>query len=103
MREVMGMKEKKKDRGALERICRRFDIPCDVLPGGSLVTVRGRGQVTVGGSRRILEYTKERIRIGLSSGQVVICGRELECISYGVGQISAEGIIDSVSFSEEDF
>ena len=97
------MKEKNKRRGAMERICRRFDIPCDVLPGGSFVTVRGRGQVTVGGSRRILEYTKARIRIGLSSGQVVICGKELECISCGVGQISAEGVIDSVSFSEEDF
>ena len=95
------MSEKKRGRERLERICRRLDIPCDALPGGSLVTVRGRGQVSVEGSRRILEYTKERIRIGLSSGQVVICGSELECISYGAGRISAEGVIDSVSFPKE--
>ena len=90
-------KEKKSGRRVMERICRRLD-----LPGGSLVTVRGRGQISVGGSRKILEYTSERLRIALSFGQVVICGRDLECISYGGGQISAEGVIDTVSFSEED-
>ena len=95
-------KEKKSGRRVMERICRRLDIPCDALPGGSLVTVRGRGQISVGGSRKILEYTSERLRIALSFGQVVICGRDLECISYGGGQISAEGVIDTVSFSEED-
>ena len=94
---------KKKDRvGRFERLCRRFDIPCDVLPWSSLVTVRGRGQVTVEGSRRILEYTREVIRISLGAGQVIIRGRELECVSYGSGQISAEGIVDSVSFCEEN-
>ena len=95
------MREKKRGRVAMERICRRLDIPCDVLPGGSLITLRGRGEVSVSGSRRILEYTRERIRIGLLCGQVIINGRELQCVSYGASRISAEGVIDSVSFSEE--
>ena len=85
-----------------ERFFRRIGMPCDLLPGGSLITVRGRGEVAVGGGKRIIEYTRESIRIALSNGEVLVRGHGLECISYHVGQMSVEGVIDSVEFLEGD-
>ena len=84
-----------------ERICRALDLPPDVLPGESLVEIRGRGLLTVSGCRGISEYTPERIALSLKRGRLLVEGRGLGCASYLAGAVSIDGRIDSVHFEEE--
>lgn len=81
-----------------ERMCRALDIEPDVLLGSSLIEIRGRGAVTIGGGGRILDYTDEEIRIALKKGAVVINGKHLVCASFCAGKVRIEGRIKSVKF-----
>lgn len=83
-----------------ERMCRALDIEPDVLLGSSLIEIRGRGAVTIGGGGRILDYTDEEIRIALKKGAVVINGKHLVCASFCAGKVRIEGRIKSVKFEE---
>lgn len=85
-----------------EKISRGLDIPPDILPGGSLVTIRGRSALSVSGSSSIILYTPEEIRLSMKKGMLSIKGNSLVCISYNSAEISIEGHINSVSFEEDD-
>ena len=93
------MKEEKKE-GFRGRVYRRLDIQPDVLPGGSLIELRGRECVTVRGAGRILLYTPEEIRLEHTEGVVSVRGEGLICVSYYLGAVGIEGRISSVGFLE---
>ena len=83
-----------------ERILRGLDMPLDLLPGETLLELRGRGQMLLRGCGPILIYTSEEIRVGLKRGCLSVRGRELICTSYRRGAVGVEGRISSVSFEE---
>ena len=85
-----------------EKISRGLDIPPDILPGGSLITIRGRTALSVSGSSSIILYTPEEIRLSMKRGRLSVKGTCLACISYNSTEISIEGHINSVSFEEDD-
>ena len=87
--------------GFPERICRALDIEPDVLPHASLVEIRGRSEVTVNGSGRIIDYTDREIRLALKKGAVAIRGKALVCASFCAGKVRVEGRIESVSFEND--
>jgi sporulation protein YqfC len=84
-----------------EKISRGLDIPPDILPGGSLVTIRGRTALSLSGSSSIILYTPEEIRLSMKKGLLSVKGNALVCISYNATEISIEGHINSVSFEED--
>ena len=99
------MKRKKQhscgERGGLcERISRALDVPPDLLPGGSLVEIRGRYAMTVRGSGKILVYTPEELCMELGRGVLSIKGRRLVCTSYHPGALGVEGQIDEIVFGD---
>ena len=100
------MRRKKRSEGeesALgwrERVSRALDMPPDLFPGGSLVEIRGRGEVTVRGVGKILAYTPEEICVALPRGILSVKGRGLICPSYSVGALGLEGQIDEVAFGD---
>ena len=104
MNMVKGKREKDKAFKLPERICRALDIEPDVLPSASLVEIRGRGEVSINGGGRILDYTDTEIRIALKKGAAAIRGKRLSCASFCAGKVRIIGRIDSVSFEkyEED-
>ena len=83
------------------RVYRRLDIQPDILPGGSLIELRGRECVTVRGAGRILMYTPSEIRVEHAFGVVSVLGEELICTSYYLGAVGIEGRIKTVGFLEE--
>ena len=84
-----------------ERLSRSLDIPPDVLPGSSLITIHGRSALTLSGSSSIILYTPEEIRLSTKRGALSVKGKALVCISYNAAEITVEGRINSVSFEEE--
>lgn len=86
--------------GWRERMSRALDMPPDLLPGGSLVEIRGRCAVTVRGGGKILAYTPEELCIALGKGVLTIRGRRLVCTSYYLGAVGVEGQIDEVVFGD---
>ena len=93
--------ETRKEGRRGEWLCRRLDIPCDVLPHGSLLTLRGRGQLSFEGGEKIIEYKRERISVEVGSSVLKIEGSGLECVSYSRGRMAVEGVIDSISFEDK--
>ena len=83
-----------------EKITRGLDIPPDILPGGSLISIRGRSSLSVNGSTSIILYTPNEIKLSMRKGALSVRGKELVCISYHSFEINIEGHIDSVNFEE---
>ena len=96
------MKQKKQEEGLSfrERVSRALDLPPDLLPGGSLLEIRGRGEMTLRGGGKILLYTPEEICVALADGVLSVKGRCLVCTSYYVGALGIEGRIDEVVFGD---
>lgn len=93
------IKQRKESLG--EKISRGLDIPPDVLPGSSLVSIRGRSSLSVSGSTSIILYTPDEIRLSMKRGILAVKGTGLVCISYNSTEIKIEGRINSVSFEED--
>lgn len=99
----MSKKDRDEDvqRGFLERLYSRLDIPPDVV-NGVFVEMRGRTNVIVHGCREILLYTSEEVRLRLRGCVVCVRGERLYCTAYHTGTADICGRIDSVSFAQED-
>ena len=83
-----------------ERVYRALDIPPDAIFREAMIEIRGRGLITVHGCERISRYLPSEIRIVTASGEVLILGSSLVCISFSSGSVGIEGRVDSVAFSE---
>lgn len=95
------MNKDKRGESLAEKINKKLDISPDILPGGSLVAIRGRASVSVSGSTGILLYTPTEIRLSLRRGSLSVKGCRLVCTSYNSEELSIDGKIDSVKFEEE--
>ena len=84
-----------------EKITKRLDIPPDVLPYSTTITIRGRNSVCVCGSTSITLYTPDEIKLSLHKGYLSIRGCRLLCTSYNAEELRIDGEIKSVSFEEE--
>ena len=80
-----------------ERLAGRLDIPPDIL-NGIYLELRGRGNLTVRGCRKILLYTPEEVRLLLGSEVLSLRGAGLYCTAYRSGVIELDGRIDNISF-----
>ena len=94
----MSEKKHKEKRTLAERLAVDHDIPPELLSGGSFIEIRGRNSVVVRGCRRILTYSESKVTLKMKRDIVEISGKRLTCISYLVGAVSVEGIVDSVAF-----
>ena len=87
-------------RSLAERLNEGLDIPADVLPSATLVTIRAESSVSVTGARKILLYSPTRIRLATKKGAILIVGERLVCTSYHPEGVRIDGRIFSVSFGE---
>lgn len=91
-------KKQKEDRPTLgERLCQCMDFPAD-MASGSLVEIRGRGNATVCGCKKILLYTPERIELEGKDFDTVIVGKKLEFTGFGDKSAELCGLIDKIEF-----
>ena len=97
----MRKRRKAAERGNFwEVLNKRLEIDGDMLCGGSLIEIKGRSRVEVGGVKKIVSYGTERVILAIHKGTVSVTGARLECIFYRRGEAAVEGQIHAVSFGE---
>ena len=88
-----GGNERAREASALQRARSAFE-EC-------LVVLRGEGEVTVHGCKKILLYSTELIRLKMRRRTLCIRGKGLACISFSGGIMMLEGQIDAISYETE--
>ena len=83
-----------------ESVSKKLEIDGEMLCGGSLIEIKGRSRVEVGGVVKIVSSGTEQVILALRKGSVAVLGERLECIFYRSGDAAVEGRIHAVSFSE---
>ena len=66
------------------------------------IEICGNFEATVHGCKRIIHYSPERITLAMKEKgrTLTLEGRELVCVSFFVGAVVIEGIIERVELSE---
>ena len=96
------MKERKPP--IIERICRAIDVLPESVSHTPSIELHGRSLLKIRDGRKILLYTHEKIKIELSrsGGILTVIGEGLSCAFYNMGAVGIEGLIDKVSFVDEE-
>ena len=84
-------------KGFLDRLAERADLPGEAMPGQPLLELVGDRRVLVENHRGVTQYSKERIGIRLSYGEVAVCGCGLELVRMSKEQLIIVGRIDGIS------
>ena len=92
----------KKDRNILQRIAEGADLAGERIPGQSLVELSGDCRVLIENHCGVIEYSRERIGIGVKFGQVTVCGCGLELCRMTREQLIICGRIDTISLIRRD-
>ena len=87
----------KKERNILQRLADGADLAGEPLPGQSLVELSSDCRVLIENHSGVVEYSRERIGIGVQFGQVTICGSGLELCRMTREQLIIRGRIDGIS------
>ena len=87
----------RKRGGMIGRIGAMMDIPPEILPGGFLLTLSGKGELTVCGCKGILAYSEEEMRISLGRVCLLVGGEQLFCTAFGAGSVTVTGNIRLLS------
>lgn len=92
----------KKDRNILQWIAEGADLAGEPIPGQSLVELSGDCRVLIENHCGVIEYSRERIGIGVKYGQVTVCGCGLELCRMTREQLIICGRIDTISLIRRD-
>ena len=84
-------------RGLLDRLAEGADLPGEAIPGQPLVELSGDRRVLIENHRGVIEYSKDRIGIRVSYGQILICGQGLELVRMSKEQLIIVGRIDGIN------
>jgi len=77
-----------------------FELPEDIILNLPRLTLIGNRQLLLENHRGIIEYTGEKIRVGVRGGEIVIQGKQLQIFRLMVEEIYVGGIIEKVYFEE---
>lgn len=73
-----------------------LDIPKDTLLNLPKVTVMGNSEVLIENHMGVIEYTPEKLRIGVSFGEIEISGKDLFLKNIFSDELSLKGQIESI-------
>lgn len=88
-----------KGRG-LFRFTQALGLPREVLPGGFLLVLSGREELTVRGCKRILSYAPDCITLSLHQARLVVRGEDLYCSAFGGGSVTLGGRVEGLCLEE---
>ena len=74
------------------------EIPKDVLPGLSVLTVTGNVELTLENYRGILDYTGELVRVQVKGGQLKVTGEHLMISYYTNDEMKMTGWIRDIEY-----
>lgn len=94
---MVGKESGEKKRGFTERYgMQRF------LEQRDMIVLRGQGQATLYGCRKILRYSPEEIRLRVGRREVSLVGKGLICTCFSAGCVTVEGRIDALLYCTRD-
>lgn len=76
-----------------------LEIPEDTLLNLPKITMIGNTKVLIENHMGVIEYTPQKLRIGVSFGEVVIIGREFFLKNILSDELSLKGRIESIVFN----
>lgn len=88
----------RRQKGVLQSLARRLDIPQDIVLDLPRITMLGNKQILVENHKGIIEYTSQLVRISLSQGELTIIGSGLMLGNLQQEQILVEGEIREVRY-----
>ena len=83
-----------------ERIGENFDVPSDLLCGGSMLEIRGRGEAYVCGCKKIISFNEDMIRLEMSDFDIIINGERLSCFTFCEGRIVIGGRVKNIEIDD---
>ena len=84
----------------MEFLAEYLELPKDLVLNFPRITLLGNVQLIIENHRGIMEYTKERIRISTSLGELVIDGEGLVLRNIFPDEIAIDGKIASLKLVE---
>ena len=79
----------------------RLNLPGEAIPGKPLVEIAGDSRVLIEGHRGVREYSRERICVKVSYGQVLVCGSCLQLRCMSKERLVICGRIESVTLGRK--
>lgn len=84
-----------------KRMADAFDLPPDIVLGLPKITLIGRIQLYIENHKGITLYEKEKIRIRVNDGDIVITGNDLNLRTVYNDDIFIEGVIASIDLERK--
>lgn len=81
-----------------QRLADVLDLPKDVVLDLPRVIAVGHLQVIVQNQRGLVEYTPERVVLGLASGRLVVRGEELRIGAVTAEEVTITGQVRAIEF-----
>ncbi len=75
-----------------------FELPKEVILGFPRLTLVGNIQLLVENHRGVIAYSDRLIRIGVSNGELVVRGREMQIKNLYSEELMIKGIIEGVDY-----
>lgn len=87
-------------RSMLASVSARLGLPVDIAAGLPRLEVNGFRECSIDRHTGILEYNREKIVVGLTTGRLTVCGCGLEICIMHRDRLTITGRIDSLSYAE---
>lgn len=89
----------KKGEGSFKTIVSElFELPKEVVLDLPRLTMAGNLQLLVENHRGVIAYQEDELRIGVSNGELVIRGRELQIKNLFTEELLIKGVIEKLEY-----
>ncbi len=84
----------------MEWMCRKLDIPDELVDGDIRLELHGRRCLSIHGCTRILDFSPAEVRLALGKQTLTVWGEGLLCTSFLSGDVGVEGHIYGLRFED---
>lgn len=75
-----------------------FELPREVIMDLPRLTLAGNVQVYLENHRGVIAYNEALVRIGVSNGEIIIRGQELQIKNLAAEELLIKGLIEGVEY-----
>ena len=81
-----------------ETLADAFDLPKELIMDMPKITIIGNKEMAIESHKGIIQYTSEKIRIGIAGGELIVSGKDLLINSIVLEAIIIYGEFQQISF-----
>ncbi|MGE5559640.1 MAG: sporulation protein YqfC [Chloroflexota bacterium] len=87
-------------RNLRERVAGALELPGDVALDVPRLTLIGNLQVAIDNHRGLIEYSRDRVRVGMNTGQLIVTGTDLTISFVHDEDLLVTGKLKSIEFAD---